>query len=382
MDVPDKETSVKKNKEDGEFTPSVEMMVHDYDDERTLEEEEALGPLEDPQVELSSLQKEGDMPLEDLMAMYGYNETDAASQSSEEINGDRSETESTDRLGPSELEQFYNDVEVESEGNHTRRNVRIRLSEDEEDFEYYPDEESRKRTIMVGNDYQAWIPEVMNKYEEFPYENEDKLVWDPNGLLQKDIEAYLIKAQEKNKRDVPKGKYPSDDEQALFLLLQCGHNIEEALRRRINTEMFHGSINLSEEECKQFESGLVLYGKRFHLIQQNQVRTRTVRELVEFYYWWKRTERYDIYMKARLEQGKFELDPTFTDYMIGPNRIVSTPSPIDEIHRTHDDQGLNDSDNQHSTAESDMDNEANGDSNHSCDHLNNGMEIMSKKNFA
>lgn len=41
------------------FEPSVEMMVNDFDDEQTLEEEERLAAAEaeDPNAELSSLQK-------------------------------------------------------------------------------------------------------------------------------------------------------------------------------------------------------------------------------------------------------------------------------------------------------------------------------------
>lgn len=41
------------------FEPSVDMMVNDFDDERTLEEEEALAAIEseDPNAELSSLQR-------------------------------------------------------------------------------------------------------------------------------------------------------------------------------------------------------------------------------------------------------------------------------------------------------------------------------------
>lgn len=41
------------------FDPSVDMLVNDFDDERTLEEEESLaaGEAEDPSVELKRLQK-------------------------------------------------------------------------------------------------------------------------------------------------------------------------------------------------------------------------------------------------------------------------------------------------------------------------------------
>lgn len=50
--------TIKSNK-DKLFDPSVDMMVNDFDDERTLEEEEALAAkeAEDPQAELCSLQK-------------------------------------------------------------------------------------------------------------------------------------------------------------------------------------------------------------------------------------------------------------------------------------------------------------------------------------
>lgn len=41
------------------FDPSIDMLVNDFDDERTLEEEEALaaGEASDPTAELSNLQK-------------------------------------------------------------------------------------------------------------------------------------------------------------------------------------------------------------------------------------------------------------------------------------------------------------------------------------
>lgn len=46
------------------FDPSVDMLVNDFDDERTLEEEEALaaGEFQDPGAELSSLQKVTNVP--------------------------------------------------------------------------------------------------------------------------------------------------------------------------------------------------------------------------------------------------------------------------------------------------------------------------------
>ena len=69
----------------------------------------------------------------------------------------------------------------------------------------------------------------------------------------------------------------------------------------------------SEEECRNFETGLRLYGKDFYLIQQNKVRTRSVGELVQFYYLWKKTERHDAFAnKTRLEKKKYALHPGVT----------------------------------------------------------------------
>ena len=42
---------------DCEFEPTAEMMVNDFDDERTLDEEEALEEADDQQNELSNLEK-------------------------------------------------------------------------------------------------------------------------------------------------------------------------------------------------------------------------------------------------------------------------------------------------------------------------------------
>lgn len=52
-------TSTKSPSKDSLFEPTVDMMVNDFDDERTLEEEEALAAAEseDPNAELSSLQR-------------------------------------------------------------------------------------------------------------------------------------------------------------------------------------------------------------------------------------------------------------------------------------------------------------------------------------
>ncbi|PNF21384.1 hypothetical protein B7P43_G15474 [Cryptotermes secundus] len=170
------------------------------------------------------------------------------------------------------------------------------------------------RKIMVGSAHQAEIPECLCKYDNAqPYENEDKLLWSPNYLSEKDTEDFLVKAQ--GLSAVPTGIRTRDDEQALYLLLQCGYDTEEALRRlRMNEVSPADTMSLwSEEERENFQTGLQHYGKDFHKIQRKKVRTRSVADLVNFYYLWKKTEEHDIFAN-RTQLNKKKRIP-FTNIM-------------------------------------------------------------------
>ncbi|XP_050584090.1 mesoderm induction early response protein 1 isoform X2 [Bombus affinis] len=444
---------------DYEMGPTTEMMVNDFDDERTLDEEEALEGSEDSHNELSNLQKEGDMPLKDLLAMYGYGDPSTENSNSsdqmlipsgsgdpeiEEQYSDKGDNDADDDEDDDEadatsnepdLKQFYTEMLVKGKdssslvsgstmkgsntsdvgtGDNNRRHripdddeddeegegeecsmidgcsnnentrttstmggtttakcssitalasctndntgggvegsvssgivdgaedgivsggigsgtsrllrsvSRPQSEEEEDDCDYSPDEEEWKKTIMVGINYQAAIPEGLCHYDDaLPYENEDKMLWDPSHVPEEETEEFLERAQLPAVKggSLPTGSHIRDDEQALYLLLQCGYNLEEALRRRrMNVVPPTDAVSLwSEEECHNFESGLRSYGKDFHLIQKNKVRTRSVGELVQFYYLWKKTERHDIFTyKARLEKKKYALHPGITDYM-------------------------------------------------------------------
>ncbi|XP_068916407.1 mesoderm induction early response protein 1-like isoform X4 [Tenebrio molitor] len=267
------------------FDPSVDMLVNDFDDERTLEEEEALaaGESEDPNAELSSLQKESNMPLEELLALYGYRGENQENESpvdedpdpSEPMEEQESETDPPDQ--PSKLRALYENIpENDQDAARLLRSVSRVSEEEEEDYDYSPDEDEWRKvnkTIMVGSDYQAQIPEGLCHYDDaLPYENEDKLLWDPLMINATIAEEFLKKAAEISKPPIPMGSHLRDDEQALYLLQQCGHNVEEALRRlRMNVAPSSDTMSLwSEEECRNFESGVRCFGKNFHLIQQNK----------------------------------------------------------------------------------------------------------------
>lgn len=207
---------------------------------------------------------------------------------------------------------------------------------------------------MVGNDFQAHIPEGLIKYSPMDnVDNFDTLIWLPYMLSNAEVEKYLLEAasmkrellknnldkQLANTMEIPCGNHLKDDEIALYMLQTSNHDCKLALHKLHdlysadincgkNSKTIENGENIvfnnnkhnlnqwSEEECRNFENGLRTYGKDFHTIQYAKVQNRTVGELVEFYYLWKKTERHDVFAnKARLDKKKYNLHPGLTDYM-------------------------------------------------------------------
>lgn len=62
--------------------------------------------------------------------------------------------------------------------------------EEEEEGEYSGEEEDWHKTIMIGSAYQAQVPEGLQAYGATPpYENEDKLLWEPGKLSPKQVKS-------------------------------------------------------------------------------------------------------------------------------------------------------------------------------------------------
>merc|ERR1719264_1679447 len=353
---PEDVNEAEEDENEKEFEPTVDMIMNEFDDERTIDEEETMTQ-EDEAEELNALKDEQDMPIEELLKMYGYNK-DAAKDPAEagpseagaaeeaEVDAEDDEEEEGEELvtqgekrGPgspppakksrSELAKFY---EATVEGRSLRSSAGVGQEEEEEERGEEEEEGEKdtfpswKKTIMIGPSYQASVPSGTTNYDDSPpYENEDKQLWDPTRLAEEVSREYLAKAAETlpgstpcGVNGIPVGKHVRDDEQALLLLLQCGYSVEEALRRkRMNAVPPADTMSLwSEEECRAFETGLRVYGKDFHSIQSQKVGTRSVGELVQFYYLWKKTERHDVFANSfRIEKKKYTLHPGTTDYM-------------------------------------------------------------------
>ncbi|XP_062920249.1 mesoderm induction early response protein 1-like isoform X3 [Mobula hypostoma] len=361
--------------EDHDFDPSVDMLVHDFDDERTLEEEEMMEGDNNFSSEIEDLEREGEMPIQDLLALYGYGKTipfpgedeeddeddeeeddDEAEDDDDGDEGDNEEnsgssevpeTEDLPDISINQQEVLKNSCGHEDEtqssnddlvplmtSQDVQEMIRPRRckyldignegEEESEDDEDYVPSEDWKKEIMVGSQYQADVPIGFYKYKENEkvYENEDQLLWNPDFLPENKVVEFLCDAskrtgEEKGLDAIPEGSHIKDNEQALYELVKCNFDTDEALRRlRFNVKAARELSIWSEEECRNFEQGLKAYGKDFHLIQANKVRTRSVGDCVAFYYMWKKSERYDFFaQQTRFGKKKYNLHPGVTDYM-------------------------------------------------------------------
>nr|XP_033506605.1 mesoderm induction early response protein 1b isoform X4 [Epinephelus lanceolatus] len=325
--------------DDHDFDPSADMLVHDFDDERTLEEEEMLEASDETNAnEIEDLAREGEMPIHELLSLYGYGGCSPADEDEEE---EEEPEEEEDDEEEDEEEDLDNDESSRSTGELKRNEgegvkvssgqgdeaqapseVRTRSvrslgtaelirpqklkyfesnndaeEESDEDEDYIPSEDWKKE-IMVGSMYQAETPVGLCKYKdnEKVYENDDQLLWNPECLPEGKVVEFLTEAsrrtgEEKGVDAIPEGSHIKDNEQALYELVKCDFDTEEALRRlRFNVKAAREELSVwTEEECRNFEQGLKAYGKDFHLIQANK--------------------------QTRLGKRKYNLHPGVTDYM-------------------------------------------------------------------
>ncbi|XP_074421888.1 mesoderm induction early response protein 2 isoform X3 [Larus michahellis] len=311
------------------------------EEDDTQEKQKSLEELE----KSISASQNSEMPFEELLALYGYEASDPISEQDSESNDitpnlpdmtldkeqiakdllsgeEEEETQSSaDDLTPSVTSHDASDLFPNQPGSNNfladedkepcSSPCASSMAEDSEE-DSIPSNECKKE-IMVGPQYQASVPILhLSRHGEKAYENEDQLLWDPNILPEREVEEFLYRAvkrrwEELSSSSLPEGEMVKDNEQALYELVKCNFNAEEALRRlRFNVKVIRDELCAwSEEECRNFEHGFRVHGKNFHLIQANKVRTRSVGECVEYYYMWKKSERYDYFtQQTRLGRKK------------------------------------------------------------------------------
>ncbi|XP_037326138.2 mesoderm induction early response protein 2 isoform X2 [Pungitius pungitius] len=263
----------------------------------------------------------GELPLKELLALYGYavsdpeKETCHVAASLPDMPPDKEEESLADDLRPSVASNASDLLRCNEHAGEDKDTLVSSSNEDSDDASIPSNDEHKE--IMVGSMYQAKIPPLSAyTYQERACSGEDQCLWRPGVLSVLEVEDFLLNAQR------PRGQQGTartqtqrdtvrDNQQALYELVKCNFNAEEALRRlRFNVKVFSEELCAwSEEECRSFEHGFRVYGKNFHLIQANKVRTRSVGECVAYYYMWKKSERHEYFTQqaTRLGRKKFSL---------------------------------------------------------------------------
>ncbi|CAN9500470.1 unnamed protein product [Ophioblennius macclurei] len=271
----------------------------------------------------------GELPLKELLAFYGYRVSEPEKETcrmaarlpdktldkdriTEDLfPGEEEEESSADDLTPS-VTSNTSDLLRRLQGGD--KDTSVSSSDEDSDDASIPSNEEHKE-IMVGSMYQAKIPPICPyTYQEKALSSVDQLLWTPEVLPVQDVEEFLLNAQKSHGQEgaaCTQRVTVQDNEQALYELVKCNFNAEEALQRlRFNVKVFTEELcSWSEEECRNFEHGYRVYGKNFHLIQANKVRTRSVGECVEYYYMWKNSERHMYFTQqaTRLSRRKYSL---------------------------------------------------------------------------
>uniref|UniRef100_A0A8C2DLV0 Mesoderm induction early response 1, family member 3 b n=1 Tax=Cyprinus carpio TaxID=7962 RepID=A0A8C2DLV0_CYPCA len=317
--------------EDHDFDPTAEMLIHEYDYERTLEEEERLDGEKNFNAELSDLEREGNMPIEELLAMDRY---EAPVSTGAGSSMDSSSVELADDLPDMTLDKeeiakdlLSGDYEEETQSSADDLTPSVTSHEATDFFPRTLRCEEPHYTflleIMVGSQYQAEVPVGLSHYNDDGkvYEEEDQLLWCPDVLSECKVKDYLREALSHSTDDSTEDstfEHIRDNEQALLELLKSNYDTREALTRyRSNVKASKKeSPPWSEDECRNFEHALQIYEKNFHLIQKHKVQTRTVAECVAFYYMWKKSERFDYFAQQnRFGKKKYSCYPGVTDLM-------------------------------------------------------------------
>lgn len=251
--------------------------------------------------------------LEQLLALYGYRVADSQKETCH-LAASRPHMTLDKGFLPEEEEE---DPSVTSNGSdlntHPKGGEKDTLVDEDTDDGSVPSNEEHKE-IMVGSTYQAKIPSFCPYTQvERDFSCEDQLLWRPGVLPVKEVEDFLLKTHKQHgqQETYMDGDFVRDNEQALYELVKCNFNADEALRRlRFNVKVISEEFcGWSEEECRNFEHGYRAYGKNFHLIQANKVRTRSVGECVHYYYMWKKSDRQEYFTQqaARLSRKKYTL---------------------------------------------------------------------------
>ncbi|GBL95697.1 Mesoderm induction early response protein 1 [Araneus ventricosus] len=147
--------------------------------------------------------------------------------------------------------------------------------------------------LRIGSEFQADIPQLKSlKLCDLIQNDEDKHLWCSSILPEDEVVDYLHSIRLLGWKGL-------NEEKALILLHRSNYDKKEALRRfNLLPDGFRSTV-WSQNECLLFEDGIQKFGKDFSSIQK-MVQTKNINETVEFYYFWKKSERHDVFIKEKL----------------------------------------------------------------------------------
>ncbi|CAF0871708.1 unnamed protein product [Didymodactylos carnosus] len=281
----------------------------EYDDEQTIDEEEQNQTMsaEDIQSELAELQAESKMPISELLKLYS-SAPDTTSNPVQQ-NLDESSISSTD--GSTSTTSSHHDAEYQNLLKNTTAEPSDGNDEEDADPSYSLE---WQKSISVGDQFQALVSELIPNTSGTLAEKEqthilDQLLWSPDNINDTLIDQYLKQACK---------EFPTADQEiALEIFMSCSYELDRALEKfRVSNKNIFSMTPWSVNECDLFEKGFKEYGKDFYRMHLFKLPDRTVRELVNFYYIWKKTERHDIFVQQnQVEKRRFHLHPFVTDFL-------------------------------------------------------------------
>lgn len=285
------------------------------DDEETMAEEELLDEGDDADDELRMLNEENEMSVEELRRRY-YGEAAAESEihpGPSSSSAGPSSSKTLDIAKPSSsANKYFGD---------------INLNDEEEDEDYVPlNSDYWKKEIRIGDDFQVPLPLPEAKeisVVDYKQPVDSQPLWKPDAVSPDVLKDFLKQIRTKQhdlegtkltpqSTRTPKCNGVFDDEDALYALYKANYDVNQVLNNlpleKANGPRIRGPEKwqkMSTDEVEEFEKAFRVYGKNFVKIHQ-KMPTRSVGELIQFYYSWKKTERYDMFMAANRELGLAE----------------------------------------------------------------------------
>jgi hypothetical protein len=206
------------------------------------------------------------------------------------------------------------DGENDANAQHTPRNADdyFDVRNHEEDIDMV-DTKGLKKSSRVGQQFQAWMPQrtADSKLSSVELARLCSLEWAPPPTqAADDATVDYIKA-------IRCGRDRPTKAIAHALSLLCKSGYDAAVARRQFDASYQPDEGWLEADVRMFERGLMIHGKDFWKIA-NLIRGKSVKDCVEFYYYWKWTDMHDAFVKRNWAiHNKIKLK-----HMVEPGRPV------------------------------------------------------------